>query len=219
MHRLASVTAWAALAALTAWGTPALAQPRAVLVSCVGQHALLAQHRALLLTAQDTAATDSQQALQAQAQALGVREPELAQLRQSVAAQAAQLADPELTDDATKQLARELFAQCLRQREPQLADAVLERCEGDLYALPVVLLYRAERLPKREAQADLQRPENQGEDADTRQRTRRMLDFAYQGSGPRPGQEHSWLHERLSDWTAQCLRQSAPATTISEQRR
>ncbi len=106
--------------------------------------------------------------------------------------------------------ARTAFASCARKAYGEAAEPRIERCTGDLYTLPVILLYRGENLSKSAALADMKRDGQTDAATPEGRRALLMLDFAYQGSGPGQAPVESWLSQRTVQWTDRCLRGAVP---------
>ena len=106
--------------------------------------------------------------------------------------------------------ARAAFASCARKAYGGAVEPRIERCTGDLYTLPVILLYRGENLSKNAALADMKRDGQTDAATPEGRRALLMLDFAYQGAGPASDPTETWLHLRTVQWTERCLRGAVP---------
>ncbi|MEO3713645.1 hypothetical protein [Roseateles flavus] len=117
-----------------------------------------------------------------------------------------QLAQPGEIDDARlRHWAEQGFERCTARLVPDSSPGQRAACGADLDTLPVILLYRADGLPLKEARRDLREALAQGVDGLEAGRAEAMLRFGYEGTGPRKGDTSAWLRERQERWVARCL--------------
>ena len=108
--------------------------------------------------------------------------------------------------DAGDEAARAAFKSCALREYGTAAEPRIEACTGDLYTLPVILLYRSDGLSRAAAWADMNRDAQLDDGSDEARRAPRMLDFAYLGAGPVAGKSEAWISQRVNEWTDRCLR-------------
>ncbi|MEJ6004394.1 hypothetical protein WG899_02465 [Paucibacter sp. AS339] len=123
----------------------------------------------------------------------------------SAASSAASEGELGWADSRVQQYAREAFMRCAIRNYGAAAEARAEACAADLYALPVILLFRVDGQSRVAALADLQREGALNDGSDYARRAPVMLNFAYQGAGPAKGQGPAWIDGRVTAWIDQCL--------------